>query len=219
MAIETLDLNISPDDGWTQVATSPTSLLIKPRTFHPWWVAVGSTTPTVSATRATGTITFTGLPVAAETVTVNGQVYTFRAAVAVANDVLIGVDGSATASNLSAAINAGAGSGTAYGTGTVANAGVTASVVAGVVTVSARVPGTGGNAITLAESATNVAVSGATLTGGLDALIGIPMGNDAYDRDEPFESGQLTGNVYIRIVTPPDSVVGSKMGFGVVRDQ
>jgi hypothetical protein len=99
MAISTIDLNISPDDGWVQVAVNPTSLLIKPRTFHNWWVAV----------------TASGAPAA--------------------------------------------------------------------------------------------------------SLLGVPMGNDAYDRDEPFESGQITGEVYIRITTPPDSVVGSKMGFGVIRDQ
>lgn len=50
-------------------------------------------------------------------------------------------------------------------------------------------------------------------------LIGIPMGKDGYDRDEPFESGAITGEVYIRIQTPPDSVEGSKMRFGVLRDQ
>ncbi len=59
-----------------------------------------------------------------------------------------------------------------------------------------------------------------TAAGDPDAgLIGIPMGRDSYDRDEPFESGAITGEVYVRITTPPDSVVGSKMRFGVLRDQ
>lgn len=99
MAIETLDFYLSPDDGWTLVATNPTALLVKPDAFQPWWVSV----------------TAAGAPA--------------------------------------------------------------------------------------------------------DDLIGIPMGKDGYDRDEPFESGAITGEVYIRITTPPDSVVGSKMRFGVLRDQ
>lgn len=48
------------------------------------------------------------------------------------------------------------------------------------------------------------------------SLIGVAMGNDAYNRMEPFVAGAIVGNVYIRIMTPPDSVVGSKMRFGVI---
>lgn len=99
MAVATLDFLIAPADGWTLIATNPTSLLIKPAIFHPWWLAV----------------TAAGAPAA--------------------------------------------------------------------------------------------------------SLIGVAMGNDSYDRDEPFESGAITGEVYIRITTPPESVTGSKMRFAVIRDQ
>lgn len=40
MAVATTDYFITPDDGWTLVATNPVSLLIKPGIHHPWWVAV-----------------------------------------------------------------------------------------------------------------------------------------------------------------------------------
>jgi len=68
-----------------------------------------------------------GNPVAAQTVTIAGTVYTWRAAVAGAYDVLIGADGTTSAQNLYNAINAGAGAGTLYGTGTVANANMSAA--------------------------------------------------------------------------------------------
>lgn len=99
MAVATLDFLISPTDGWTLIATNPTSLLIKPAIFHPWFVAV----------------TAAGAPAA--------------------------------------------------------------------------------------------------------TLTGVLMGIDSNDRDESFESGAITGEVYVRIMTPPDSVTGSEMRFGVIRDQ
>ena len=113
---------------------------------------------TVEDVRASGTVTFTGAAVADETITVNGKVYTAKAAV---TDTMTQFPVTATvataAAALAAAINA-----------REANAlnEVTASSNAGVVTVRATAEGTGGNAITLVEGATNVAVSGAVLSGG-----------------------------------------------------
>lgn len=112
----------------------------------------------VEDVRASGTVTFTGAAVADETITVNGKVYTAKAAV---TDTMTQFPVTATvataAAALAAAINA-----------REANAlnEVTASSNAGVVTVRATAEGTGGNAITLVEGATNVAVSGAVLSGG-----------------------------------------------------
>lgn len=115
---------------------------------------------------ATGTITFAGVGDANDTVTIGGQVYTLKASPTNPFDVDIGADATGTAANLAAAINAGAGEGTAYGTGTVANSDVTASAALGVVTITARVPGTGGNSITLTKSGTDITVSSATLASG-----------------------------------------------------
>lgn len=99
MAIATLDFFLRPEDGWVLFATNPTSLLIKPSDFKPWFVAV-----------TTG-----GAPA--------------------------------------------------------------------------------------------------------DDLIGIQMGKDSYDRDEAFESGSITGEVYVRIMEPPASSPASRFHFGVLRDQ
>ena len=120
--------------------------------------------------QATGQVSLSGLQVANETVNINGTVYTFKGSVgATANEVLIGVSATATAANLSAAINQGAGAGTVYGSATVAHTTVSASAASGVVTITAISYGTVGNLYTLAESASNTTVSGATLSGGWDA--------------------------------------------------
>lgn len=99
MAVETLDFYLRPEDGWTLVATSPSTLLIKPDAFHQWWVAV----------------TAAGAPA--------------------------------------------------------------------------------------------------------DSILGVPMGKNSNDRLETFESSVITGEVYIRITTPPASSPASRMHFGVIRDQ
>lgn len=119
-----------------------------------------------ASTAATGTVTFSGTGAANDTVTVGSQEYKLVAAVADPFDVLIGADATETAENLSAAINAGAGSGVAYGAGTIASSLVTASPAVGVVTLTAITEGTGGNSIALLKSGTDITVSAATLAGG-----------------------------------------------------
>lgn len=112
---------------------------------------------------ATGTVTFsTAVPAAGETVTINGDVFTFRAAVDADTpyEVAIGATLTETATNLKNAINLNRDN---FG---VAN-GVIATSAAGVVTVKSA--GVAGNAVTLAETGANIAVSGATLSGGTDS--------------------------------------------------
>lgn len=110
--------------------------------------------------RAGGTITLsTAVPVDGDKVTIGGDDIVFRAANPVGNEVLIGASLTATALNLANFLN-----------GTPAF-GVTAVPNVGVVTLTARGPGTEGNAITLAKTAAtpaNITVSGATMTGGTD---------------------------------------------------
>jgi hypothetical protein len=93
-----------------------------------------------SNSRGTGALTFSDLAIAAETVTIDGTVYTFRAAVSTtADEVLIGADANACAVNLAHAINATpAQSGTLFGSATVAHTKFTASASAGVVTILAK---------------------------------------------------------------------------------
>lgn len=112
---------------------------------------------------ASGTVTFSvAVPTAGETVTINGDVFTFRAAADTDQpyEVAIGADLATTATNLKNAINA-------YRTEFGVAGGVIATSAAGVVTVKS--PGVAGNAVTLAEAGANIAVSGATLAGGTDS--------------------------------------------------
>lgn len=108
---------------------------------------------------ASGTLTITHANLSAtDTVTVGGVVITARASGATGNEFNIGADATADATALKNLINS-----SASFTGI-----CTATSALGVVTVTAAVKGTIGNAIGLAVSdATAVAVSAATLTGGV----------------------------------------------------
>jgi hypothetical protein len=140
-----------------------------------------ATVGTVSGA-ATGTVTFTSTgPSNDDTVVIGGVTYTFKTALStgptVANQVLIHATPTNQAANLAAAINAGAGEGTAYSVGTVLNPTVSATSSAGVVTLLARDPGDEGNAIVLTEDADNTAVSGSgVLSGGDDDADNKPYG-------------------------------------------
>jgi hypothetical protein len=124
---------------------------------------------TIQSTVAFGTITVSGNPVANETVTVNGVVYTWKADPAGNREVLLTAgNNTAMAASLAAAINGYEGRYEAQlnGDGWRTPA-VVATSALGVVTVTSVADGTAGNAITLTEASTNVAVTGAgTLTGG-----------------------------------------------------
>lgn len=157
---------IRAEDGWVQVSGAGTAFFQihgQPNSgafqlFH------GASAPVVNSTNATGTLTLSSTgPLTAETVTIGGQVFTFKTTPTAATDVQISlVDNPTTAASLATVINANS---------TV----VTAAAVGSVVTLTAVTVGTGGNAVTLTEAATNVAASGATLTGGLDISIGITV--------------------------------------------
>lgn len=111
--------------------------------------------------KAAGTVTLSGLPANNDIVTVNGVVFTFKTTSAPGpRDVLIGADASATAANLRAKLSASvdpAVEAASYGGS------------AGTVAVTYRTDGVVGNAFTLAKTGTNIAVSGATLSGGTNA--------------------------------------------------
>jgi len=117
---------------------------------------------------ATGTLTASGTPIATNTATVNGQVYTFVAALTgAANEVLVGGTVALSLSNLAAAINAtSGGAGVAYGTGTVANTAVTATSTATTVVVTAKVNGTAGNGVTTTAAGGTFTFGAASTAGG-----------------------------------------------------
>lgn len=128
----------------------------------PWNPLADSNVPNAYAS---GTVTFSvAVPTAGETVTINGEVITFRA-LADVNDpfeVAIGATLAETAANLATFINA-----NRMAFNVEDGNGVIATSNAGVVTVKSA--GTAGNAVTLAEAGTNIAVSGGTLSGGTDS--------------------------------------------------
>ncbi len=117
-------------------------------------------TMSINDLRASGTVTCASAA-AADTVTVDGRVYTAIAsgATPVGNQFSVGASDTACAANLVAAITAGEAQDT--------SSKVTATNSLGVVTITARAEGTGGNAIALATSNnTRLAKSGTVLAGG-----------------------------------------------------
>lgn len=140
---------------------------------------------------AFATVTFAAAPAAADSVTINGHAITFRASAPGAHEVLIGANASASAANLIAEIAANP---TLYL--------VNASGAATVVTLRAIASGTGGNAITLVKSGTNIAVSGATLAGGSASGVIGATGN--------YNIDLVNGRIQI-IETAPDISAGDNI--------
>lgn len=122
----------------------------------------------VAAAAATGTLTFSGVGTANDTITIGGVVYKLVASPAAANDVKIGADVTASAANLVAAITGAAGAGTLYGAGTLQHPDVSATSALGVVTLTARTTGDNGNEVATTESGSGTAFGATTLTGGKD---------------------------------------------------
>ena len=121
----------------------------------------------MAVVNASGTLTFAGQAVAAETVVVGGQTYTWRASLAASGDVLIGASAAASAQNLFDAINGTGTPGTQYHASTPLNSQVRASAVtATTVVVQSKIGGTIGNLIASTETMTQRSWGGATLAGG-----------------------------------------------------
>lgn len=219
-SFETVDFLIRPEDGWVLVASDPSSVIVRPAEYHPWWVAVtdGVAPPSEAAVKAAGSVVFAGQPSDTETVTIGSITYTFVSALAVANDVLIGADAAATRNNLVAAINGAAGVGVTYGTGTVANADVTAQASGADAALAAAAAGPDGNDLAISEAATNVTVTG--FAGGAWPIEGLAYGRGSDGLREDFRvDTTIAGDVYIRIKNAPASSPGSRMRFGVIRNQ
>jgi len=123
--------------------------------------------------RATGTLTSDAtIPTAADTVTIAGTTYTFRAAVGTTTlEVLLGANYTASMANLTSAINASSGSGTTYGSNTPINDWVVATnPTAATVVLTSKVPGTVGNNIVTTEAGTHTSFGAGTLTGGTGSV-------------------------------------------------
>lgn len=138
----------------------------------------------VAGSHARGTLTVTAAaqPANTNTVTVNGQVYTFKTVLTAASgDVKIGADAAESLQNLADAINADPDTaGITYAAVTPANAAVFANTPsATALVVIARAGGAGGNAVTTTETITGWVWGAATLAGGAaNALSGIQTPDD-----------------------------------------
>lgn len=121
-----------------------------------------------SLVRATGALTITATTAAdTQTAVIGGKTYTFQTTLTNSDgNVLIGASITTMAANLAAAINLDAGAGTTYAALTTKSPHVSATSAAGVVTVTARVPGLIGNFIATTETLTNASWGGATLASG-----------------------------------------------------
>lgn len=122
------------------------------------------TTPAVAAT---DTVTFTENPADGDTLKIGSTTYTFKTSPAAANDVAIKATVYETAQNMADVINGN--SGEAYAGTTSPSLDVSAEVEAGVMTLTARTPGTGGNSLALVQTGDFANVSGATLSGGVNS--------------------------------------------------
>lgn len=110
---------------------------------------------TTDGVKASGTITFAAQPAEDDTITVGTTTLTFVSADPGENDVLIGTDLAATIDNVIEALPDS----------------VTGSKASSVLTITAATAGTAGNSIALAKSGSNITVSGATLSGGVDEVV------------------------------------------------
>jgi hypothetical protein len=124
-----------------------------------WFRGIQTANIEAGSASATGTITLsTAVPVEGDSVTIGGQEIEFVDEDPVGLQVEIGASIGATATALANLIN-----------DLSMTLGVTATVNAAEVTLTANAPGAGGNTITLAKTAAtpaNITVSGATLAGG-----------------------------------------------------
>ena len=120
--------------------------------------------------KAEGSIAFSGVPTATETLTVGDQTYTFVAVLAdpaAYDEVLIGSDAAGSASNLLDALAADPDQeGVTYGAGTRQNRHVVPALTAAIVAVRAAAEGSSGDFTALVGPVTNVVLT--ALTGGDD---------------------------------------------------
>ncbi len=129
---------------------------------------------TGAGVEASGTITFTGNPTAADTVTIDGTSVEFVSSSPTGNQVLIGGTDLITATNLNTFLNASVDTNISK---------ATYSVSGLVVTVTYKSVGTNGNSFTLAKSSTAITLSASDLAGGTNASAVTYMTSPASGQD------------------------------------
>jgi len=169
-----------------------------------------------AAVAATNVLTASSNFTSAETVVVAGKTYFFQTILTEADGtVKIGGDLETSLSNLAAAINLGAGAGTAYAAATTANGSAVATQWdATTLTVSAVAGGSGGNALTASDTAANASWAAGTFSGGAGPLlwqheIGNYYGGATPEATSgPMELGQGDRTMHIQSIIPDEKTLG-----------
>ncbi|HCR85750.1 MAG TPA: flagellar hook-associated protein FlgK [Alphaproteobacteria bacterium] len=124
-------------------------------------IRLATSVNSVELAKATGSISFSGLPSNDDTLVINGDTFTFKTSASGASEVQIGGSLSETLRNLASKLNASTGSGVSAATYT---------YNATTISIIHDNAGTTGNSFTLNSSGTSVATaSGAVLSGGANA--------------------------------------------------
>lgn len=189
----TANFNINAEDGWVAVTPEGVAFVrIRSNTpKHAFYVTDASETPPITTSgsvQATGTITFSGQPTDADTITIGASTFNFVDTVVDPDtDVEIGADAEETLDNLLALITSEIATVTAVKTSTT------------VITLTAVATGAAGNSVVLTEAADNVGVSGAgTLTGGADGVPAV-IGYKQQCDDGFWCDVEVTGAYYVRV--------------------
>lgn len=141
----------------------------------------------------------------AETVTIQGIVYTFKDIVKQAYDVKVGATLTASLLNLKYAINADTTNGKTdvnFGAGTIANTYVAATASdATTLTITARIPGVTPNAYTTTETCADASWAGGTMTNGTAGVATttatVTIGTTVYTYVSVLSENIITGNTPI----------------------
>ena len=164
----------------------------------------------VNAVAASGKLVSTGTAVAdGEQVTIGATVYTFKTTLttdpaAVPYEVFIDISAAAQMTNLTAAIMATSGAGTAYGTGTVAHPTVTAAIAdTDDIDLTAKTKGVAGNLIVTTDDSARLSWGSedGTLVDGIDGTGGVAnetCADGTYIYHTPVANG-ISGNSWRQI--------------------
>ncbi len=186
----------------------------------------------VGSTVSTNVLTPSADPLVGDTVTVNGQVYTFAAnASGAANTVAVLGTTALTLGNLAAAINAtSGGAGVAYGVNTQANTAVTAAVTGGgtTLTITAKLNGTAGNGITATAASTgattyawggaSAATNGDTVTVGGQTYQFVAALSNTPTKNEVLAGTELAGLQNLALAVNGGTGAGTNYGTGTVQN-
>jgi hypothetical protein len=126
-----------------------------------------------SAVAAVSTLTFAGNAADAQTLTIGTRVYTIKAALGTAADqILLGANAAETIDNIVAAINLSGSAGVQYTASTPENTQVSADATSTTtLKITARTAGVAANSIATTDTITNASWTGATMAGGVDAVM------------------------------------------------